>query len=174
MKNIYSAILIVSVVAFVGCSAIDKTLLTATPTITPAVTNQVVHVVADTNGVIIATNVEQVIIPSFTNTTYAPAPVATATAGIVGALPFPGAGVVGIALGWLLTAYAAIRNRKLAVALVTGIDAGRTILQTTPEGQKLDAKFKDALIQHQEVSGVLQAASKLVNAYTGDTVKPAN
>jgi hypothetical protein len=67
--------------------------------------------------------------------------------------------------------YASGRNKKLAAALVTGIEAGRQILQTTSEGQKLDAKFKDMLIAHQEAAGVLNAASTLVNTLTGNTVK---
>ena len=92
---------------------------------------------------------------------------------MLGSLPVPGAGAAALALGWLYSAYAAIRNKKVSVALVQGIEAGRQILQTTPEGQKLDAKVKDALLQHQDIAGVLNEVSGLVNAYTGDTVKPA-
>jgi hypothetical protein len=139
--------------AFAGCATVDKSLLTAT--VAPAATNAV----------------SGAITPAVTN--YAPNAAATVTAQAVSAMPFPFAGTAGIAAGWLLTAYAAWRNRKLASALVTGIDAGRQILQSTPEGQKLDAKFKDLLIQHQDAAGVLDAAASLVNKLTGDTVKPA-
>jgi hypothetical protein len=154
---------------FTGCASTEKALLTSTATVTPATTNQVVSVDATTGQSV--TN--QVVMPPATNVTYAPSPVAVAATQTIAALPFPFAGTAGIALGWLLTAYAAWKNKKLSVALVQGIDAGRQILQTTPEGQKLDAKFKDALIEHQEIAGVLNAASTLVNDYTGDTVKPA-
>lgn len=95
----------------------------------------------------------------------------SAVGGVAGSLGVPGAGLIGIVLGWLYPAYAAFRNKKANIALVTGIEAGRQILQETPEGQKLDARMKDALINHQEVAGVLNLVSGLVNRYTGDTVK---
>jgi hypothetical protein len=136
--------------AFSGCTELDK--IATVKTVTAATTNAA--------GVVTAAT-----------TNYAASPLALGAATTVAALPFPFAGTAGIALGWALTAYAAFRNRKLATALVTGIEAGRQILQTTPEGQKLDAKFKDVLIQHQDAAGVLNSASKLVNQYTSDTVK---
>lgn len=154
-----------------GCSAMDGALLSSHFTVTPAVTN-IVAVVSTNSAGQSETNFEQHVKSAVTNTVYEPSTMAQVGVTAIGALPFPGAGTAGIALAWLATAYAAYRNKKLSVALVKGIDAGRQILQTTPEGQKLDAKFKDALIDHQEISGVLNAASQLVNEYTGDTVKP--
>jgi len=106
-----------------------------------------------------------------TNEVLTPKPLAMAAAKTVESLPFPFAAPIGIGLGWLLTGYASWRNKKLSAALVSGIEAGRLILQTTPEGQRLDARLKDCLIAHQEANGVLNAAARLVNAYTGDTVK---
>lgn len=135
--------------SFAGCSALDH--LATVQTVTAA-----------------TTNAAGVVTSAITN--YGANPIALDAAQTVSALPFPFAGTAGIALGWALTAYAAFRNRKLATALVTGIEAGRQILQTTPEGQKLDAKVKDALIAHQDAAGVLNAASSLVNSLTGNTV----
>lgn len=154
-KNTIAICLIIAALAYAvtGCGTIQRALLTET--VSPVVTNAVS---GDVSGGV---------------TNYAPNPVAVATAQTVAALPFPFAGTAGIALGWLITAYASIKNKRLASALVTGIDAGRQILQTTPEGQRLDAKFKDMLIQHQDAAGVLNEASKLVNKLTGDTVKTA-
>jgi len=139
--------------AFAGCATVDKALLTAT--VTPAATNAV----------------SGLITPALTN--YAPGAAATVAAQAVSAMPFPFAGTAGIVAGWLLTAYAAYRNRKLSGALVTGIEAARQILQTTPEGQSFDGRLKTLLIEHQEAAGVLNAASRLVNKLTGDTVKTA-
>ena len=140
-----------AVFAFAGCSTVEHALLSAN--VTPGVTNAATGVVG---------------LPV---TNYAPNPVASAAAQTVAAMPFPFAGTAGVALGWMLTAYAAIKNRKLASALVSGIEAGRQILQTTPEGKALDSQVKDALISHQEAAGVLNAASALVNQLTGNTVK---
>ena len=64
-----------------------------------------------------------------------------------------------------------MRNKKALSAVVLGVEAGRKILQETPEGQKLDAQLKDALIHYQEVAGVLNKVSGIVNNITGDTVK---
>ena len=175
MKSKYLFPLIVTfIIAFcsAGCSAVESSLLKSHSTVTPAVTNAVEVVATDASGALV-TNVTLHVTPAVTNVVYEPTPIAQAGAAAIGALPFPGAGTAAIVGGWLLTALAAWRNKKLSVALVKGIDAGRQILQTTPEGQRLDAKFKDALIENQEIAGVLNAASSLVNNYTGDTVKPA-
>jgi hypothetical protein len=141
---------------FTSCAALDKYLL-APPTqvITPTVTNAVTGIVT----------------PEITNAVYVPAPAPQAAASFISTLPLPYAAPVGIGLGWLLTAYANMRNKKLSSALVTGIEAGRKILQETPEGQALDAKIKDLLIQHQDIAGVLNKASALVNDLTANTAK---
>lgn len=86
------------------------------------------------------------------------------------ALPFPFAGAAGLVVGFLYSAYAAVRNRKATKALVLGIEAGRKFLNETPEGRKLDAVIKDKLIEHQEAAGVLNEVGKLVNTYTTNTV----
>ncbi|MDE2102584.1 MAG: hypothetical protein KGL39_35380 [Patescibacteria group bacterium] len=180
-----------------GCSSLDKLYSTQTFTnpattnevaqVTPAFTNQtaVVHpattntltgeITPPTTNIVLnvtppVTNLVQVVIPATTSTQLVPNSSVATGIQAAGAIPLPFAGVAAGLLGWLYTAYAAARNKKLASALVTGIEAGRQILQSTPEGQKLDAKVKDALIQHQELAGVLNQASALVNSLTGNTV----
>lgn len=162
---------VLAVVA-VGCGTIESALLTTHQTVTPAVTNSVTVLSTNAAGEVTPI-VTQIIKPAITNTVYEPSVIAQGGTELIGSLPLPGAKTAAILGGWLLTAFAGWKNKKLAVALVKGIDAGRQILQTTPEGQRLDAKFKDALIDHQETANVLNAAAKLVNQYTGDTVKPA-
>ncbi|MEI6194342.1 MAG: hypothetical protein WCS42_08430 [Verrucomicrobiota bacterium] len=183
--------------AFTGCAGLSNNLLKFNQT-APAVTNTVATLQIVTNTIagpvqivtntiaglpVIVTNQAAPVIVVVTNSitrevvtpaqgTYEPAAIPAAAAATLAAIPLPGAGIASIFLGWALTAFAAYRNKKLSVALTTGIEAGRQILQTTPQGQALDAKFKDVLIQHQEIAGVLNQASALVNAYTGDTVKP--
>jgi len=144
----------VAILALPGCSTMDKALLTPNDTVTPAITN------AATGDVT----------PAVTNTTYTPNPIAQGTATAIGALPLPWCGTAGAVLGACIAMYANYRNKKLAGALVTGIEAGRQILQTTPEGQRLDGMVKEALINHQEAAGVLNAASKMVNDLTSNTV----
>ncbi len=182
-------------VIITGCGTLDKlykqnpvVIPAATNTVavvTPAATNQVATVATNDAGAVLTnvtvtvvapvTNYVQKITPASTNMELAPNPIVQAgisTGGNVASgmgLPFAGAGA--IALGWLYTGYANLRNKKITAALVTGIEAGRQILQTTPEGQALDAKIKDALIQHQQVAGVLNEVSTLVNNLTDNTVK---
>lgn len=137
-----------------GCNTLDKALTTSQTTVTPPSTNAVTGVVT----------------PGSTNVTILPNPVLVAGTNTIAGLPIPYAGVAGVGLGWLLQAYAYIRQKKLSTALVTGIEAGRKILQQTPEGQALDSKVKDALIEHQDIAGVLNQASALVNQLTANTV----
>ena len=160
----------VTLLALSGCSTVDKALLTSTQTVTPAITNAVITEATNTDGTITPV-AELVVTPPQTNTTFAPNTTVSTGLTILGAVPIPWAGTAAAILAAALSMYASGRNKKLAAALVTGIEAGRQILQTTPEGQKLDAKIKDALIEHQEAAGVLNAASALVNDLTGNTVK---
>jgi hypothetical protein len=176
-------ILPLTVALFTGCTALDKALYETRVETTPpqivrtnvtATTNFTAVVQADgtvTTNAIILPVISYDYAPAVSVTNLAPrAPISAATQAI-GALPVPGAGLGAIALGWLYTAYAAFRNKRVAQALVTGIEAGRRALQETPEGQKLDGRIKDALIEHQTVAGVLNEVGKLVNTYTGDTVR---
>lgn len=133
-----------------GCAQLDKALTKSTEVVT----------------------VDPVTGASVTNIVLKVRPEIEGGAKILTALPFPFAGVAGTLVGFAASAYLALRQRKVAVALVQGIEAGRELLQNTPEGQKLDTKLKDELIKHQEAAGVVNAVAKLVNRYTGDTVKP--
>lgn len=82
-----------------------------------------------------------------------------------GAVPVPWAGAVALGLGWLYSAYASLRNKQVAKALVQSVQVGREFLQTTPEGAKLDAEVKRLLARHQEYAGVAEEVGKLLNTY---------
>jgi hypothetical protein len=138
------AILLLALAAVTGCSTLDR-IYVHTPASTNAVTGEV------------------------TPGTMAPNPIIDSAIKGVGALPFPWAGGVALLLGWGYSAYAAVRNKKVAVAVIEGIETGRRILQTTPEGQAYDEKIRRALMEHQSIRGVLAEASKLVNSYTDKT-----
>jgi len=149
-----------------------------TNVVTLTLTNQVTHEVTQTN--VVTVTPQMVVTPQVTYT-YAPASYVTNLVerpeikGLIegggSMLPIPGAGVIALLAGWAYSAYGAMRNKKLATALVTGIEAGRRILQETPEGQKLDARVKAALMEHQQWAGVLSEAGKVVERYTGETTE---
>jgi hypothetical protein len=82
-----------------------------------------------------------------------------------GAVPVPWAGTVALALGWLYSAYASLRNRQVSKALVQSVQVGREFLQSMPEGQKLDRVFRDKLERHQEFTGVAGQVRKLLEDY---------
>jgi hypothetical protein len=164
-----------------GCTQLDRAYRREVAVVKPATvtTNQVLV----TNLVVTAGGTNLVVTPVLTVTTHPPVLVTNlveipavrggieVVSGVAGGAGIPFAGAGALLLGWAYSAYAAFRNRRLATALVTGIEAGRKILQETPEGQKLDGRVKDALIEHQEIASVLHAASRLVNTYTANTVK---
>jgi hypothetical protein len=87
----------------------------------------------------------------------------------IGQLPVPGAAVGAVLLGWLYTGYAARRNRRVSVALIEGIEAGRKALVQTPGGHALDDRIRQALIEHQQFRGVLEYVARLVQRYTEET-----
>jgi hypothetical protein len=187
--------LLVLCVTISGCSSLDRALYrtqvetrpaeilaTNTVTITNVVvvpevvatnqaTGQVEVVEPVRTNVVLTPRVEYVYAPPVTVTNLVPRPAVEAGLKAVEGAPFPMAGLAGILLGWAYSAYAAVRNKKTAVAVIQGIEAGRRILQETPEGQVLDKKIKDALIEHQETAGVLHQVTQLVTSYTGNTVK---
>jgi hypothetical protein len=150
--------------------------MTLTNVATLTLTNQVTHEVTQTN--VVTVTPQMVVTPQVTYT-YAATRYETnlverpeiknAIEGGGGLVPIPGAGAIALGLGWLYSAYAAMRNKKAAVALVTGIEAGRRILQETPAGQALDAKVVQALEDHQVAHDVAEQVGKLVAKYTGET-----
>lgn len=176
----------------VGCSALDRALLkpqvtTLPPTVVstnlvlstnyvtlPATTNAVTGAITppSTNAVVTPTLVFTYA-PPVTTTNWVVSPTAKAVTDLAGSLPVPYAGLAGIAATWLLTLYANIRNKKALSSVVSGIEAVRTGLQTTPEGQALDAKIKQKLVEHQELAGTLKIVSSVVDSITGNTTKPA-
>jgi hypothetical protein len=173
--------LLLSVLLLSGCGAMERTLYTRQVTTQPA---RIVatNTVWQTNLVTVATpdgpRTNTVVLPvvtydyapAVTVTNLAPRPEIAGAIQGAGALPLPFAGTAAALLGWLYSAYASARNKRVSVALVNGVEAFRTWSQSTPEGQKADAKLKDFLIQHQEAAGVLNSVAALVNEHTGNTV----
>ena len=168
-----------------GCSSLDGALYNREVKTTPGeitrtntvyTTNMVVVEASKTNaatGEVSAPVLKQVIVPTITYD-YAPPTVVTnlvPRAGIEtliqggGALPVPFAGTVALGLGWLYSLYASIRNKKIAAGIVQSVQRGREFLQTTPEGQKLDEKFKAILAQHQDSAGIVDEVNKLLTQY---------
>jgi hypothetical protein len=107
-------------------------------------------------------------------------------AALVGAIartpadPFGWGGVVGTAVAGFFAAYAANRNRQnaaraavlgveyaqsqaTAAALAQIIETGRAVLQTTAQGQAIDAKWKEWMIAHQVETGTIQNVLALLN-----------
>ena len=160
---------VLCLLAFTGCTQIDKTLYHAGPPKVIGTNVVTTPAYTDTNGVAhaAATNFVPVTVPG----EIAPDTAIEGGINLVKVLPIPFAAPIAIALGWLYSAYASIRNKKALVAVVKGVDAGREFLNTTSEGKAMDAKLKDFLIQHQEAAGVLNAVSKVVNEHTGNTVQ---
>jgi hypothetical protein len=138
------AILTLALAAVTGCSTLDR-LYVHTPASTNAQTGEV------------------------TPPSIVPNPIIDSAIKGVGAIPFPWAGTAALLLGWGYSAYAAVRNKNVAVAAIEGIETGRKFLQDTPEGQAYDAKIRRALIERQAIRGVLAAASALVKKYTDKT-----
>jgi hypothetical protein len=81
------------------------------------------------------------------------------------------AGTVALGLRWLYSAYASLRNKQVAKALVQSVQVGREFLQSTAEGEKLDAELKQLLQRHQEYAGVASAVRKLLDATCRSTVE---
>lgn len=130
----------------------------------------------DENGTVIPAKVAQVIQPEVV-VRYAPptyvtnlVPRASVQTGIQmsGAVPVPWAGTAALALGWMYSAYAALRNKKVAKVLAQSVQVGREFLQSTPEGQRLDSAFKAKLQKHQQYAGVADLVKVLLNKYVPD------
>jgi len=184
-----AVLILLALLLFPGCKSLDRALLdpqvimrtntVQTVVQLPPPPPQIIHVTNTVAGQAqIVTNIVQLPPPPpqiVTNyvvsaqTNYVVRPEVLGTAQAVGGVPLPWAGLAGAALGWLATLYANVRNKKLATALVQGIEEGRQVILAAPGGAELDNKIRDALIRHQELAGVLNAASRIVNEYTGDT-----
>jgi hypothetical protein len=155
---------------FTGCASAERALYGHTAVVTPAATNVTHQVIMGPTGEPETIDIP-VVTPAVTNTVLAPSPAVQAVIQGVGATPLPFAGTAALALGWMYSAWASYRNKRLAGALVDGVEAARQWLQSTPEGKTVDGKLVGYLKTHQEAAGVLNAAAALVNARTGDTVQ---
>ena len=128
-------------------------------------------------GEITPPKLQQVVTPEITSsyapptliTNLVPRPLVEEALKTTGALPFPFAGAVALLLGWAYSGYAAMRNKRLGVAVIQSVQAGREFLQSTPEGKKLDEQFKATLAQHQTYSGVVKEVKQLLDRYVDKT-----
>lgn len=84
------------------------------------------------------------------------------------AVPVPFAGAAALLLGWAYSAYGHFRSRRLAQGLVVSIQAGRRLLNETPEGKILGAQFKAKLQQSQAMQGIAPWVKKLLDATLPD------
>ena len=130
----------------------------------PVATNLVTLLVTNTIPVF-ETNMVQV---PFTNLVARPESLATiaATGSVVNTF-LPGVGsVLALLLGGLYHGYRQVRNRRVNEALVQGVETARAILETTPQGQVVDAAFVKWLMEHQKEAGVFTTVSTLVDTLT--------
>jgi hypothetical protein len=181
-----SAFVTLGALLFTGCAHLDRLYnkevqeLASDPigTNTTFRTNFVVMEEASTNedGVITPAKMAAVVTPEVT-VQYAPptyvtnlVPRASIETGIqaTGGLPVPWAGTVALGLGWLYSAYASLRNKQVAKAVVQSVQVGREFLQSTPEGVKIDAELKRLLARHQQYAGVAAEVRKLLDKYVPD------
>lgn len=161
-----------------GCNLLDRGYDTVAIQ-HPAITNSVT--VMETNSIVNPANgqLEQTITPhvtvkiqpAYTTTELMDKPLIASGIQTLKSLPIPYASIGASFLAAAVSIYKLIRNKQALKAVVVGVEAGREMLQNTPQGQILDAKIKDILIKHQEEAGVLHIVSDVVNSYTGDTVK---
>jgi hypothetical protein len=98
------------------------------------------------------------------------------TGRVVGNIAGGWGGIVGTVLAGVFGLWASLRSRKsnqTAAVLTQIIETGRAILQTTPQGQQLDEKWKTWMISHQAETGVITEVMKLVNSVVDEPTAKA-
>lgn len=79
--------------------------------------------------------------------------------------PFGLGKLVGGVLGGVFGIWGLLRSRKAnttAAVLAQAVETGRALIRDTPQGQQVDAKFRDWLIKHQSEAAVLDQVGKLL------------
>jgi hypothetical protein len=179
-----------TLLVFAGCSTLDKAFTKEVTMSTQPVVQVVTNVVVVTNfvpqiiekqvagAVVHETNymtlVQTNLFPYFvTNTVQVPVTNLVAKpevdAGIqsIGSAVntfLPGVGsILALLFGGFYHGYAQVRNKKVQAALVQGVETARAILETTPQGEDLDAEFVAWLKAHQKASGVLSTVADVVS-----------
>lgn len=103
----------------------------------------------------------------FTN--YVVSPAAQGVADATGAIPVWG-GLVSTVLTGVFGIYAASRNKRrghaLAEALVLANEAGRQILRSMPDGERIDENFKRAMVEEQVALGQANEITSVVRKVT--------
>ncbi|RPJ19252.1 MAG: hypothetical protein EHM35_20890 [Planctomycetaceae bacterium] len=115
------------------------------------------------------------LIEAYTYTPNTNSAVLVATAARAANLFGPWGELVGVLLGGLIGGYGLLRSSrasKTAAALAQIIETGRQVLQSTPQGQVLDAKWKIWMMQHQAEQGVMLDVIRLLhNAVDSQSAK---
>jgi hypothetical protein len=182
-----TAFFTLAALVFTGCSHLDRLYQKDVREIPGEITgmntlfrtNFVVMEEASTNedGIVTPARTAAVVTPEivvqYTPPTYVTnlVPKASIETGIAvtGGLPVPWAGTVALGLGWLYSAYASLRNKQVAKAVVQSVQVGKEFLQSTPEGGvKIDAELKRLLARHQQYAGVADEVRKLLDKYVPD------
>ena len=126
---------------------------------TTQITNYVPFLVTNYQAVLLTNIVERPV----TNWLERPAveTAITAGGGVLNGF-FPGLG--GLVTAGLMGAYhiyASVQNKKVNKALTQGVETAREIIQTTPQGQAVDAAFVTWLQKHQTANGVISTVASL-------------
>jgi hypothetical protein len=145
MKRLKLIIPLIAITLLLGCDSIDKAVYTQTPVI-------------QADGTV--------------RTELVPKQAVSGAVSFISSLPIPYAAIAGLAATTLMSMYSSIRNKRGLQAVVTGVDAARQFLHTTPQGAAIDSHIKDLLIKHQEAAGVFKLVSGIVDSVTDDTVPP--
>ncbi len=167
---------------FSGCGALDKAYdqqAVVTPPQTNYVTINVTNVVnvpptatvPAHQEIQVTPTITATIKPAVTNFVLIDKPIVTSGLEVGKSLPIPYVGLGAAIIGLAYSTYRNIRNKKINVALIQGIEGGRALLQT-PELRKYDDAIKAQLTKHQELAGVLNEVSALVNDHTTTTTPP--
>ncbi len=91
--------------------------------------------------------------------------VSNAVGRVTGVFGFPFGDLVGLLVGGLFGVWGYLRSAKaqrVAGVLAQVIETGRAVLQTTPQGQKLDEQWKVWMVKHQAEAGVIQEVVALL------------
>ena len=162
MKKLTPLILLASLACFTGCETVKETLYEPVPYDEVAAERGITLEEAEALGVVRPkTSLEPLIEAT---TSFIPAP---------GVAPLTSLALNGLlAIGAVWLGKKKRTADKVSASLVQGIDTFRDILDQTPQGEKIDAKLKETLRQHQQALQVQKEISKLLDRYATPTKEP--
>jgi len=149
-------------VLLAGCSVMDKALLRQEITAEVTETEQVTDL-----GGVLSTNFYYST-NYFTN--YVASPAAEFVAEATNAIPGWG-GLISTILSGGIGIFVALKNKKRLHAAVLATEAGRQILLSMADGDRIDDAFKSAMVEEQEYQGQKEAIGRIVRTITKKTHK---